>query len=79
MGACPGCGKPKVRKNKAGVRRCLRCGVLPTGRFLDRAGQPRPHKTEPMPAVEALPPAPASGQHAPRLKVKWRANAAAQH
>ena len=28
MGACPKCGKPRVRKNKRRERRCIRCGAV---------------------------------------------------
>lgn len=45
MASCPKCGKPKVRRNKLGQRKCKRCGCLPSNKFLDRGGNPMFPKT----------------------------------
>ncbi len=83
MGACPKCGKPRVRKNPRGQRRCARCGVLLSGAFLDRAGQATRPTIQPalVPALAALlatatrGAAPEAKAAAQRLKVKWRSGA----
>ena len=41
MAACNKCGKPRVRRDKQGRRKCRRCGFLPSGaRRLDQGGNP---------------------------------------
>jgi ribosomal protein L37AE/L43A len=58
MGACPKCGKPRVRKNKNGVRRCARCGTL---------GKKRVAVAPTVPAAE-----PVEFRSAPLLRARWR-------
>jgi uncharacterized Zn finger protein (UPF0148 family) len=43
MPSCPKCGKVKVRKRADGRRKCKRCGVLQSGKFLNRSGRVTPH------------------------------------
>ena len=66
MGACPKCGKPRVRKNKRGVRHCGHCGDLG-----------RTYSTPDVPVTLAGV-APSIIAPVKRLKVQWRSDAAEQ-
>ena len=63
MGACPKCGKPRVRKRKDRTRVCPRCGPLNPSQTFDR----------PAPAVTARPMIETMISSS-RLKVRWRAD-----
>ena len=38
MASCLKCGLAKLRRDKLGRRKCRRCGVMPSAKFLDRGG-----------------------------------------
>ena len=75
MGACPKCGKPRVKKNKFGVRRCARCGIVNL-RALIRGTDDQmilSGVADAPPAFACDAPPPDSGR---RLRVVWRSDAA---
>lgn len=38
MASCIKCGQAKLKRDKAGVRKCKKCGAMPSAKFLNRGG-----------------------------------------
>lgn len=43
MASCVKCGQAGLARDKMRRRRCKRCGVQPSGQFMDRGGNPMQH------------------------------------
>jgi hypothetical protein len=41
MASCLKCGRAKLPRDKFGKYKCRRCGVAPSGKWLDQGGEPQ--------------------------------------